>query len=279
MECSQVQSLLSAYLDDELGAEARSRAAGHLQRCEACADQLQKFAALSQAAGALDAPEPPAELWGRIEAQLDETSQAQGAGQARRRPAWVLSVAALAATVLIAIGIGWLARQSWLSPDEQAVFARDFGRYLDAFRSNPDDAQQMLLATYQAAPIHPEEAVRHVGYRPLAANGLPGEYTVEETYVMRMPCCTCVQTVCKRRDGSVLAIFEHDDETVTGRIGDKHGITTRCCGKDCCLVDLNDRIAATWRHGSRRVTLVGVHDLAEVNQWVAWMDAQAKDMR
>lgn len=278
MQCSKVQSLLSAYLDDELAADERASAAEHVENCPACACELQRFAELSEMAGTFDMPQPPDQLWSRIESQVAELPQGQRAGQGNRRPAWAPGVVAVAATVLIAIGVGWLVGQSLFPRDAHAMFARKFGEYLDTFRSDPTAAQQMLLANYQAAPIHPEEAVRHVGYRPLVASGLPDAYTVEATYVMKMPCCTCVQTVCKRRDGSALAIFEHDDEIVTGRIGDKPGITTRCCGKECCLVDLDDRIAATWQHGTRRVTLVGVQDLAEVNQLVAWMDAKASEI-
>lgn len=278
MQCFKVQSLLSAYLDDELAADVRANAAEHLENCAACSFELQRFKELSEMAGAFETPQPPDDLWNRIESQVAELPKGQPARRSNRRPAWALGVAAVAATVLIAIGIGWLVGKSVFPHDAHAVFAREFGEYLDTFRSDPATAQQMLLAHYQAAPIHPQEAVRHVGYRPMIASGLPEDYTAEKTYVMKMPCCTCVQTICKRRDGSALAIFEHDDEIVADRIGDKPGITTRCGGKECCLVDLNDRIAATWRHGTRRVTLVGVQDLAEVNQLVAWMDAKASEI-
>ena len=111
-----------------------------------------------------------------------------------------------------------------------------------------------------------------VGYRPAVANGLPEGYSVESTYVMTMPCCTCVQCLCKRSDGSTIAIFEHDDEETKEWFGDRPETLANCGGYRCSVVELEGHIAASWLRGKRHITVVGVRDVAELAELVAWFD-------
>ena len=85
-----------------------------------------------------------------------------------------------------------------------------------------------------------------------------------------------MQSFCRRGDGSTLVIFEHDDEETTEWFGGRPEITTSCNGERCCLVELDDRIAASWKRGKRHMTLIGVQDVAEVNQMVAWLDEKRR---
>ncbi len=89
---------------------------------------------------------------------------------------------------------------------------------------------------------------------------------------MKMPCCTCVQCLCKRSDGSVIAIFEHDDEEMTEWFGDRPAMAANCSGKRCSLVEVNDRIAASWKRDKRHITVVGIRDVAELTELVAWFE-------
>lgn len=281
MKCSEVQEMLSAYCDGELADAQRSRLSDHLRNCSDCAEELAGFERLSEMAKALSTPVPPKHSWKDLEQQLDQQSAnempvAESVNRSRSLPYFAPKMIALAAAVLVAVGIGWFTYPSWFTHSEHGPFTAEFGHYLDEFRHDPDAAQQILLANYQHQVVDLQHAVEQVGYRPAVADGLPQGYTLESTHVMKMPCCTCVQSICNRRDGSTLAIFEHDDEETTEWFGDRSDITAQCSGKQCCLVELDDQIAASWKRGTRHITLIGVRDVAEVSLMVAWLDEKKR---
>ncbi len=88
---------LSAYLDGELPAGERDEVARHLAGCAECAARLAEFAAVGDAAVALDAAAPHGyfdELPGRVRGRLGPRPRA------RRLPAWSWAVAA---AVLLAV--------------------------------------------------------------------------------------------------------------------------------------------------------------------------------
>ena len=143
--------------------------------------------------------------------------------------------------------------------------------YVKTLDVDPDRAEQFLLDKYDGRTVDPEDAIQLVGYRPAVASGLPDEYTLASTSVMKMPCCTCVKAVCKRKDGSTLVLFEHDDEK-TDWFGKRQSNLTTCGDTQCCLVNLDSSIAATWKRGSRWVTAVGVRDANEVSELVTWLE-------
>ncbi|MEO8498748.1 MAG: zf-HC2 domain-containing protein [Planctomycetota bacterium] len=275
MDCSEVKELLSAYYDDELSSDKRTAVANHLAGCDDCVHELEIFRNLSALADGLTHPEPPAHIWQQIEKELG--SEQQNRSERPRIFEWlgwtkqpaVRFGLAIAAAILIAIG--WFGYTTWFEHDPDHQLAAVFGEYLDEFRRDPVAAQKILLANYEGQAVTVEQAVRTVGYRPAVADGLPDGYTVGETYVMKMPCCTCVQCLCQSSDGTTIAIFEHDDKEADW-FGDRPQTEAICDGTRCSLVELDDRIAATWQRGKRHMTLVGVKDKAEVERLVAWFD-------
>ncbi len=290
MDCSEVKQLLSAYYDDELSSGQRTAVAEHLAGCDDCARELEGFRNLSTLAEGLAHPEPPTHIWQQLEEQLDgddarSTASPAGrvrddavntrpAGPAVRRWGWTRKPVvrfglAMAAAVLIAVG--WLSSANWFKHDADHQIAAVFGAYLEEFRRDPHAAQQILLTKYEGQAVDAEQAIHTLGYRPVVANGMPEGYSVESTYVIKMPCCICVQCLCKRSDGTTIAIFEHDDEEPDW-FGDRPETEAICNGKRCSIVDLGDRIAATWRHDKRHITVVGMRDTAEVDRLVAWFD-------
>jgi hypothetical protein len=64
-------------------------------------------------------------------------------------------------------------------------------------------------------------------------------------------------------------LFEHDDEKAAW-FGERPTSMAMCGDKECCLVDLDSSIAATWRMGTRSVTAVGARDQDEVANLVDW---------
>ncbi|MGD9853622.1 MAG: zf-HC2 domain-containing protein [Planctomycetaceae bacterium] len=275
MNCSEAKTLISAYYDGELADDLRARVSEHLDQCADCSQELRGFERLSWIAHTLSSPTPPKHLWKRIETELDqgldvERSPRTQMDASTRRSLSLPRLFVLAATVLVAVGIGWFAWQGWFSTGHHDHFTAEFGHYLAEFRRDPAAAQQFLLAQYEHHSVAPNDAVERVGYRPIVADGVPPEYTIESTHVMKMPCCTCVQCVCQRSDGSVLVVYEHNDDDPRW-FGNRPSITVNCDGTKCSLVELEDSIAASWKHVNRHITLIGIRDVAEVAKLVAWL--------
>lgn len=275
MDCTEVKELLSAYYDHELSSAKRTAVADHLAGCSDCAQLLEGFRELSALAAGLAQPESPAYLWNKVEEQLDMASDV--GNECPTTPGWLgwtskpvvrLSLG-VAATILIAVG--WFSYKTWFEHGDHHHLAAVFGQYLAEFRHDPDAAQQILLANYQGQVVDAQQAERTVGYRPVVADGLPEDFSLSSTYVMKMPCCTCVQCLCKRSDGTTVAIFEHDDKE-SDWFGDRPESREICNGTSCRLVELGDQLAASWKCGKRYITVIGVRDTAEVGQLVAWFD-------
>lgn len=272
MDCSEAKELLSAFHDDELSSSQRTAVAEHLTGCDDCAREHERFRRLSVLAEGLAHPEAPAHIWQRLEKRLDADHR-HGLNRPEP-PGWTRKPGvrfglAVAATVVIAVG--WLGYSHWLKQHAHHEMVVVFGRYLAEFDRDPGAAQQILLAQYDGQAIDVEQARSKVGYRPVVADGLPEGYAVQTTYVMKMPCCTCVQCLGNRSDGSALALFEHDEKDPHW-FGDRPTNETICGGKRCRVVDLGGRLAATWGHDKRQITVVGVQDVAEIDRLVTWFD-------
>ena len=275
MNCPDVQELLSAYYDGELPDDKHADVKVHLDGCSECARQLAGFEKLSALATSVATPDPPSEIWEELERQLDEEPAFQPVEQKRRSPLTTPRLLTLAASLLIAVGIGWWAYQSWHAPNEHDHLAVDFDEYLELFPQDPAKAQQLLAAKYDGHPVEIEAAAEQLGYRPSVADGLPDGMTLVSTHVMKMPCCTCVGCVCERDDGSKFASFEHDDEQPVW-FGDRPAVAASCCGKRCSLMQVDSDLVVGWQQGRRHITVIGARDLEEINQLVAWLDERKR---
>jgi len=272
MTCSDAQGHLSAYYDGELSSDMRAVVTRHLSTCVSCARLLAGYEKLSDLANRLDPPELPRADWNQFERDLEAGEPIEPARPAVTGRGIVLwRMGLIAAMIVVTVGIGWLAfHMSGPSHGDQQ-FAADFSSYIDQFQSDPDRAQQQLMAKYDGQTVDAKTAVRQLGYWPVVADRLPARYTVAGMYVLRMPCCTCVQTVCRDPHGNVLAIFEHDDEQPVW-FGDRPSIRCRCGGKACCMCQLDSRLAVSWKVGTRYVTVVGARDVDEVRNLITGLD-------
>lgn len=277
MECSEARELLSAYHDAELSAEVRSPVAEHVESCSRCAEELALFGVLSAMARGLDDPEPPPQLWADIEAGLDAGGQ-EGAPSRLERLAGKrrLSLLVTAATVLIAAGV-WFATRTWRTPGHHGDLAADFGEYLEQFATDPDRAQNALLVKYEGQAVDLSQATRQLGYRPAVAAGLPKRYSLEAVYLLKMPCCTCVQSICRRDDGHVFAIFEHDEEQPVW-FGDRPRIETQCHGCACSIIQTDRGLVASWKANKRHLTVVGARGLEEIADLVGHLKGGDPDV-
>ena len=267
MDCQQTQSHLSEYYDGELPDALRSAVAEHIGSCAGCRAELSVFDRLSSMSRGLADPEPPQGIWAGIESALDadRTSAPMGRSAARSgRTArkWRPGLRVTAAIVLIVTGVVWFATSRRFL-DRHRELAADLEQYVEHFTSNPETAQEVLLAKYGGHAVDAAEATRQLGYRPAVATGLPQGYSLESMYVLDLPCCKCLQTVCRRDDGKVVAIFEHDEEQPAW-FGDGPRIDTQCTGHPCRVIEADQGVVASWKANKRQLTVVGAGNLEEI---------------
>jgi hypothetical protein len=279
MDCSEIKDILSAYYDGELSPEVQATVAEHLEYCDQCSQEIESFQGLSNLARDMADPQTPLSVWHSLEGQLGESHAAPG------RAAEGVSIApnvwnwrsptvrlGLATAALMLIAIGWIIYTARLDHSQHDLTAV-FDQYLEEFARDPHAAQQILLTHYEGEEVAAADAMRTIGYRPVFAGGMPDGYAVDLTYVMKMPCCTCVQCICERSDGTCVAIFEHDDEEFVW-FGHRPVSEVRFDDVVCRVVDLGDRLAVTWNRNERLVTIIGLHDEDEARQFVLWFNEQ-----
>ena len=246
---------------------------------EECSSLLAEYESYTKTFKQIPQPDVPPSVWAGISNELEHGTGEPEVDNPRIEDtsgrSWLTTAGlSLAASVRLLLGAGyWMSQHSGHESGHDAEFVMTMDHYLETLAADPDEAEKFLLDKYNGQSVEPEDAVRLVGYRPAVASGLPDNYTLASTSVMKMPCCTCVKAVCKREDGSTLVLFEHDDEE-TEWFGDRPSSMATCGDKECCLVNLDENIAATWKRGSRWVTAVGVRDEAEVSELVTWLDSK-----
>lgn len=289
MICADVETLMSAYVDDELSGKTLEMVRKHVANCESCAAEIAEFRKISQRMKQIPQPDVPAAVWSGIVAQLpagvsdatqlERSVQLPPKSRDRHRPGRALQRSVLAASLLFILGAGvWWARDA-SKPQDSHLHSPEFvmamDHYLNTFTTDAEGAEQFLLKKYNGRTVDANAAVNLVGYRPAVASGLPDGYTLASISVLKMPCCTCVKALCKRQDGSSLALFEHDDEK-TEWFGKRSSRMAMCEDRECCLVELDSSIAATWKRGSRSMTAVGAQSVDEVNLLVSWLDRKQR---
>lgn len=272
MKCSRVMELLSPYVDDHLAGAPRNRVAAHLAKCSACLKVHRVFREISIHARALPDPPVPAGLWSRLEEQLDMNLRSTGTSAARL-PWKLMTVLAVAATVLIAVGVFVQPHLPWShSHDPLAKNVREF---VETFHRNPEAAQQMLLARYGGRPLSPTQLAQALSFTPVAFRQPPNGYVFHRSYLLDMPCCRCSQAVYQRDDGGWVAVFEHDTRESPKWLTGANCVETVCDGHACTLAQSGSRLAATCKIGNRHFTIVGARDLDELKSLIAWLDTTA----
>ena len=272
MQCREVIELLSAYYDGELPSEKAAAVADHVAVCANCAAELQTLHKLSDLTTNLDQPFPPRHVWPRIAAQLNAsqspvTSPAMPAQRASRN-----TLFAVAALVLV--GLSWIAFTQWRDHEHHHL-TENFGHFLDTFEQAPDEAQQELVKNYSGVPIEIPDAIRELKYRPVVADGLPAEYEPAQAYLLKMPCCRCLEACYHRKNGGMLCVFEHDDDQPMW-FGDRPTSSKMFSGKPTRLVQVDGCLAATWQQERRHITVIGAKDVDEVTRLVAHFERQRR---
>jgi len=274
MMCSEVRKHLSTYYDSELAAPLRAKIVEHIGGCLACHAELDGFRELSELSAQLRSPTPPAGMWEDLERQLD-TRKLPTSFSSQRVPR---RVAVLAVILLVAAAIGLILRFLVPGHDTDEVQNQSIARFVQEFNVDPTQAQMRLVEQYEGQPLEAENAVQGLRYTPVGARAAPVGYKVQKAFVLKMPCCKCVQTIFARDGGGSIAVFEHDEGQPTW-FGTRPAITASCNGNPTTLVEVDTGLAATWKCGARCITVIGATDVNEVVQLMAALDASAADDR
>jgi hypothetical protein len=111
MSCQEYEILIGDAVDDAIDDGSRQRLQAHLAVCAACRQMAEDFRVIRGSALDLERPVPSPQVWTRIAAAVDGTPRRLfGAGM----PLWP-QLAAAAAVIVFAAGIGWMAWRD-LSP-------------------------------------------------------------------------------------------------------------------------------------------------------------------
>ena len=143
MTCQEVQEQLSAYVDGELPPGEAQALQRHLEQCVACRELADELTSVARVLSSLPRHAAPAELSEEIRSRLERQlllapmgESAEIAARAdrrlsRERPAMWPRVAAVAASVILALGILWLTllpdrgRQGINGPQEVVKLTED----------------------------------------------------------------------------------------------------------------------------------------------------------
>lgn len=266
MNCSEVQKLLSVFHDGELHGADRAAVARHLTNCSACSAQLANFAELSHLADDLSEPQSIPEMWDAIAAKLEAPSPLVGVHRPAERRLPIPSIAlALAGSVLLAV-LAAVAVWNMNGGHEHDHLAVNFDAYLSKLPNDPQAAQQVLLVNYGGRRVELDEAKKSLGYMPAAGARLPEGYTLQDVYLLKMPCCECAQVVYRRAQGGVVTIFEHEKDQPVW-FGDRPTIKCECNGLPTDLIQISpQQLAASWKQGERYITLIGAENIEEVKR-------------
>ncbi len=268
MNCSETQETLSLFYDKQLSQDATARVADHTTNCSSCKDELAFFQQLSKLSRELADPPVPTCICQELQEKLNTTARSREAILPLFQNKVLARRLALAATILVAVGMGTIAYQAWFSAGYNQL-AVNFSPYLEKFIKRQDEAQQIFLAKYNGRPIALTEASNILGYEPVAANGLPPGYSVQEVHLLTMPCCACTQIICTSDAGESLAIFEYANDQPAW-FGNRPTVEYLCHGVPISVIQVGDRLAATWKEGKRYITIVGATNLNEVTKFVAY---------
>ena len=268
MNCHEVISLLSSFHDGELAPDERQAIAEHLASCAACSQKLKSIRRLSDLVESTPVPEVPDSLLHKIEQSL-----------AARTPFWTWwrfgfsrrsAVVAFLTTAAALVG-GLMIWQFASPPHDHREMVRVFGEFLAAYEGSRPDAEEMLAQKYDGKLVTETDATIALKRKTVAGPVVFANHQVAKRYLLKMPCCDCVQTIYARDGTTSFVLFEHEKEQ-SEWFDARPMIRAECRGKACCLVELKGSLAATWPVEGGYVTVVGIRDVTELAKLVAELE-------
>ena len=76
---------------------------------------------------------------------------------------------------------------------------------MNEFDQNPEQAQLALVSNYEGRVVDLQEAARTLALSPRGAGDASEWICADRVYLLKMPCCLCVQTIYKNEAGGGLS--------------------------------------------------------------------------
>jgi hypothetical protein len=150
---------------------------------------------------------------------------------------------------------------------DHAQMVRVFAEFIETYEQGQTNAANVLVQRYSGTPVTEIQAARALRRQTVARQTVLANHQVSQRYLLKMPCCDCVQTVYACNGRISLVLFEHEQEELEW-FDERPAIRAECRGRSCCLIELKNSLAATWQVGGGYVTVVGVRDVSELSQLV-----------
>ena len=264
MNCAEAKSLLSAYHDQELLPTICAQLREHLDGCLDCQGELKIIQQISSLAEPIrTAPIVPVN-WSLIAEQLTPKPLAiesrRNTLTSNRRVMWAIAAVFLFAIILAVAN-------NWGGKHDHTETAYSFQTFSAEFTQNPERAQQTLLSHYKGQKVTLTEASLKLNYQPVVAAGLPTGYVVKDSYLLEMPCCLCLQTICERPDGSQFVILEHAKEQDIWP-SNLSTVKTLCQGYPTTMTDVDGTLAVTCQMHNRNLTMIAAKSLDEATNLI-----------
>ncbi len=169
--CSEYEPLIAEALFGELSPEERHRLDRHLERCDACAEELRTMQATLEITARRERPEPPPSFWQgywpRLVRRMEREATLHSPSLTERIAAWWRGLTALppaarwalqgAVAVALVVGGFWLGRQQAAAPTDDLLLGTE----------EPAGALSGLLPAGQSVDAEPASAPRLANIRDI----------------------------------------------------------------------------------------------------------------
>lgn len=299
MKCEQINELLSSYYDGELDAGVNSDIEKHMSYCARCSAELSYLEQLSKVVVGAQPRAADVDCWDRVAGALDRL-EAEGRtvpSRSNQQYAAVAAALVLAASLLALVGVrvfvgvdaknNQTERIALQMPANAASIAIDFQDIAKLFQRQPATALDVVATRLSGRDVSAAQAEEVLGYRPAVLAGLPDGSHLIAAKALKLPncqcaegkctCgpkgCSCVACLCRRPDGSEFLVFEHCQSQAVS-FG---SLPTQIAKNDQRNLQIfgspgANTLAASWVHGNRRLTAIGLNDRAEVEGIVSSME-------
>ena len=105
--CTELEPAISEWIDGTLDLDTQRRVEAHIAACTPCRALADDLRIIQRAAGALEEPTAPPGVWPAVSRRLEGEARARRTASSERWRWTSWAGLAAAATVILAIGIGW----------------------------------------------------------------------------------------------------------------------------------------------------------------------------
>lgn len=144
---------------------------------------------------------------------------------------------------------------------------RAFRQFLAAYERGEATAVEVLPTKYEGKLVNDAAASSALKRQTVARPVVLANHEITKRYLLKMPCCECVETIYSCNGKTSFVLLEHEKEQADW-FDARPMVRAECRGKACCMIQLKGSLAATWPVDGGFVTVVGVRDVVELESLV-----------